>query len=61
MNDKDTLLGELKEFRAATVPRLKKIEDRLDDLWGFRMKILGATSFAGFLGGALVSYFLGIR
>jgi len=41
MNDREILLGELKQFKEDTVKRLDKIDEKLDSLSSFKWKLTG--------------------
>ena len=48
-DDIHALLGELREFKRASLTRLEKIDQKLDQLQSFRMKLLGAAGFISFM------------
>lgn len=42
MNDTERVLGELQEFKRATIEKLDRIEDRVKSLDEFKLKVTGA-------------------
>lgn len=49
----DRILGVLQEFRSSTIKRLDSIENKIEDLSGFKWKIIGGSAVISFIVTAL--------
>lgn len=56
MVPKDLLLGELREFKRATIAKLDSIEQKVGSFERFQAKALGACTLAAFLATVLVEF-----
>ncbi len=58
MDHGNLILGELREFKRATLERLDKLEAKSDSYQFFRAKVIGMAALAGFLTSTLTSVLL---
>ena len=58
MDHGNLILGELREFKRATLERLDKLEARSDSYVAFRAKMIGMAALAGFMTSTLTSALL---
>lgn len=49
MDDESVLLGEIREFKRATIERLSSLDAKVESLHAFRAKISGAMVVTSFL------------
>lgn len=56
MDHKNLILGELREFKRATLERLAVIEKKVDSHYQFRAKLIGAAGGASMLVTALIEF-----
>ncbi len=49
MGTNDVLLGELREFKRASLKRLDELEQKIDSLAKFKAKLLGGAALAALL------------
>lgn len=57
MSDSELILGELKEFKRATLERLQSLEKKMDESVKFQWKLTGGVTLAVFLVGVIVRMF----
>lgn len=55
MDHESLLLGELREFKSASLERLRTLEAKIDSFQAFRGKVIGFASLSAFLATALAT------
>lgn len=55
MNNESLLLGELREFKRASLARFDAIEKKVDTFQEFRMKLIGMSAIMSFLTSILIT------